>query len=133
MIQPGATFFMVGNASERKPHRHVIVSDPQQFPKPVLVVNFTEFYRRDGGWPDPTCVVGPGECFLLTKESCIPYNYAKWTTLEILEKLVAAGKIDLRNDEPVSPGVLRKIREGFGQSDQVSGNMKKLAKAQGFF
>jgi hypothetical protein len=88
-------------------HTWVIVSDTDQNSAQVYCVAFTSHDVSK----DQTCIVQVGEFPILTNTSCIDYFDVKIASVTALEGGIRKGLIQTRT--PVSPGLLRKIREGF--------------------
>ena len=102
-----------GNAFRFGRHTHlwVVVSDPARDRKHVVIANMTS------GGLDESCVLGPGDHPFIQHRTVVRYDKARIESDADLEKLVSSGSIT--PDEPVSPDVLKRIREGAAKTDRI--------------
>jgi hypothetical protein len=101
-MDAGDTFLFDGHEI----HLWIIISDPDIDPDNVLIVNFTSLAPHK----DQSCVLRPGDHRWITHDTCVNYQDSRITTLE---NLIAArdGGLLIHHD-PLSPAVLKKIRDG---------------------
>jgi hypothetical protein len=97
----------------------MVISEPEMDPEQVLIVNVTT-WRRD---KDQSCLIGPEHYELITHNSCVQYPMSRVYPDGHLNSLLADGKIILHS--PLSPEVLRMVREGAAASNRM-----KLAHGQ---
>lgn len=94
-------------------HLWVIISDPQMDPRNVLIVNLTSLDPRK----EQACVLKVGDHPWIRHDTCINYGDSQVTTLD---KLLAAQNASALNiQRPVSPDILRRIREGAMNSTKM--------------
>jgi hypothetical protein len=94
-------------------HPWTIISDPEQDPDNVLIVNLTDADTHH----DTSCVLTPSEVPWLAKPSCIAYQFAKLTSVVMLEKANTEGL--LFGHQTLSIEVLALIREGAAASEEL--------------
>ncbi len=108
-------------------HLWVIISDPETDPDNVLIVNLTDAEEHH----DQSCVLDasdhPG---VLTKRSCVAYQWAKLTSVDALETALASGL--LYTKPPVSPETLQKILDGARDTDELKNVHREVLREQGF-
>ena len=94
-------------------HLWVVVSDPDRDPERVVMVSMTTYedYKEDA------YLLDAGDHPRVSRKTCIAYNEARMTTLEHLNALSAKGRLVVR--DPVSPEVLKRIRDGASRSRNI--------------
>ena len=107
-------------------HPWVIISDPAIDPDNVLIVNLTDAE----GYHDRSCVLDasdhPG---VFTKPSCVAYQWAKLTSVAVLETALANGL--LFSKSPVSSETLQKILDGAQDTDELKNAHREILREQG--
>jgi hypothetical protein len=122
-LKGGDTFRLVGVADR---HTWVVLTDPEKDPSQILIVSFTSFTPRIG--MDESCVVEPREYSILVNKSCIYYEDIKELSLDNLEALAAAGKLQTRT--PIPAALLQRIRDGAKNSDDCKEKYKQVLRKQ---
>ena len=117
-IRGGHTYQYTAQDSDN--HLWVEISDPLRDENHILVVTFTT-YRP---WKDGTCRIQPGEHEFVTEETCVQYLACGEVKLGVLEEWLDSGRIATK--KPVSPELLRRIREGAFDSNHTPGFAKKI-------
>lgn len=120
----GDTFRLVGVADR---HTWVVLSDPLQDPRVVLIVSFTSFTPGIG--MDASCVVEPHEFAVLTNRSCLYYDDVREASLAALQTIQQAGRLQTRTS--VSAALLERIRAGAIISNDCKEKYKQLLRDQG--
>lgn len=105
-------------------HLWFIVSDPAFDGEHVVIANFTGFKS----WQDPTCIVDVGDHPFITKKTCVYYAKSKIVTSADLETQLSCGSIIL--GEPLSPDLLKKIRDGAAASRRTPFPCKQVLRDQ---
>ncbi len=106
-------------------HPWVIISDPDLDPDNVVIANFTDA----DGHHDSTCILTTEDVPWLKKRSCIAYQYAKLTSVELLKSATAQGL--LFNYEKVTNEVLQRIRDGAAMSEETRNDCLEILRLQG--
>lgn len=123
-MQAGDCFY--NKASSGIPsHPWIIISDTEEDPNNVVIVNFTDADSHH----DLTCVLTQEDIPWLTKRSCVAYQFAKLTTLCQLEE--AEGKGLLLDPQTVSDKILMRIRDGAVTSEETKNACLVILRAQG--
>ncbi len=120
----GDTFRLVGVADR---HTWVVLSDPSQNAKQVLIVSFTSYTAGIG--MDASCVVEPDEFTILTNQSSLYYADVREAPVAALQTLKDAGRLQLRT--PVSASLLQRIRDGAVASGECKEKYKQQLRDQG--
>ena len=109
-----------GNAFKygRQKHLWVVVSDPALDRKHVVIANMTS----DG--LDQSCVLDVGDHVFIEHPTVMRYDRARIESDAALERLVASGSIILQ--DPVSPEVLKRIREGAAITERIPFGCKEV-------
>jgi hypothetical protein len=110
-MNAGDVFQFVGIADI---HAWTIISDPENHPDRVLIVNFTTWDPRI----DQACVLWPGAHPFIVARTCVNYPRSRIVTDAVLEQLRAAGR--LRMHPPLSPQLPREIRESAMFSTKIT-------------
>ncbi len=120
MVDPGAVFF-TPNAGQIRRHLYIVISDPTIDPRRVYLVNVTS---KKGHEPpeDLACEISPGEDNRIPVPSYVTYAYWEFSSVEKLES--QESQQVLQRSKPVSPDLLRRVREGFLRSEHLSKNVK---------
>lgn len=110
-MKAGDTFFLAGGAADR--HLRVVISDPAIDPERVLFVSLTsyDFTKED------VCLLDVGDHPFVKHKTCVAYGDAREAPLGALIQLRDAGQ--LRPNEPVSLGLLDRIRRGVSLSRAI--------------
>jgi len=106
-------------------HPRIVISDPEQNPGQVVLVNFTGF---EGEYRDHSCVLEVGEHPWLIKKTCISYKDASVVTQLVIDSLIENGKLKLL--APVSDAVLGKILAGADVSDYLPNKCRRILSNQ---
>lgn len=107
-------------------HLWMIISDPEQDPRQVLIVMFNTLRDRRH---DPACVLDIGDHPFINRPTWVNYRLARVTSINALSKLETNGGLTRR--EPLSAEVLRRIRIGAAESDRLAYEYFGLLDAQG--
>ncbi|HQU44837.1 MAG TPA: hypothetical protein PK867_18625 [Pirellulales bacterium] len=120
----GDCFF--NKATQRLPsHPWIILSDPNEDPDNVLIVNLADIENCQ----DHSCVVGPADHpGVFTKPSCVNYRDAKITSVALLMKARADGLVYAKEAVPVE--TLDKIIEGAIETDELQNAQRALLRKQ---
>lgn len=123
-MKQGDCFF--NKAAPRLPsHLWVIVSQPDVDEDNVLIVNLTDVENHH----DLSCVLDasdhPG---IITKRSCVAYQFAKITSLARLQEALSSGLLYSR--DPVPSETLAKIINGAQETDELRGDCRELLRGQ---
>jgi len=102
-VKAGDVFRFVGIADI---HVWTIISDPTSNPLKVLMVNFTTWEPH----LDQACIIEAGEHPFVVHKTVINYARARIVTDPALEKLRAAGRLEMLY-ESLSQPLLQRIRE----------------------
>lgn len=94
-------------------HLWIVLSDPEQDPHRVLLVNVTS-WRAD---KEQVCLLNPGDHECVEHNSVINYEDARVVGSPHLVSLVASGGVILH--ESVSPALLHYIREKAAESKRM--------------
>ena len=105
---------------ERDDHLWIVLSDPQQNPDQVLVVNLTTVTRRK----DTTCILRPGDHPFVRHDSCVNYHDGRVYSNSCLDSLLARDKI--RPEDRLDAPILQRIREGAILSPRCSYEHQRL-------
>jgi hypothetical protein len=116
-VEAGDTF--------RYGHRHlyVVISDPGLDSEHVVIVNMS----TDRG-QDRACILQPGEHPFVRHQTCMRFCDARIQTNAEIEWLIASNVA--QRGEPVSPGLLDRIRQGAGISAQTPFKCKQILAEQ---
>lgn len=106
-------------------HPWIILSDPNDDPDNVLIVNVTDFENHH----DHSCVLGPDDHpGVFTKQSCINYRDAKITSLALLVKATSDGLLYPKDAVPIE--TLDKVIEGAVETDELQNAQRSLLRRQ---
>ena len=109
-------------------HLWVVLSDPAQFPKEVVIASFTTEAR----YPEKTCIVEQYEHPAgLTHRSCIAFKFAQVLSLEQLYGFKDTGLLTIQSD-PISVALLKKIFDSVPNSNGIKDNVADTLIAQGY-
>lgn len=107
-------------------HLWMIISEPDRNPDaPLVIVSFTTFRLSN----DPSCIVLPGDHPFLTRETCVYYRGARFAQRGTFDRCVACG--DIIPEDPLSPEILARVREGAARSPYIREGIRKLLVEQG--
>jgi hypothetical protein len=112
-LKRGRTFVNEAHESVRS-HLWVVISDPEQDPDRVVIVNLTTL--RSG--VDESCIVRRGEHGFVSRDSVVNYAESRITRAEDLERLVQGGQLSPSAD--ASENLLRRITEGLDRSKRIA-------------
>ena len=110
----------------REPNSHlwIVVTDPQNDPSHVVSVNLTT-YKDDGKrLIDDACVLERGDHPFIKHRSCVLYEKAIVHPVSQLEQAYKKNLITCHS--PLSPAVLRRVREGFLKSEYAKPRHQRL-------
>lgn len=124
MIKAGTTFLIPDPGPVLDPHLWVIISDPEQDPDHVLLVNFTSW--RKG--VDESCVVEPGDHPFFEHKSVVNYHDAVEREKQELQAALDVTRLEMR--EPLSPQLLERIRAGAAVSEHLEYRHRDLLDRQ---
>jgi hypothetical protein len=113
-MNAGDTFHIPLPGTSLDSHLWVVISDPVKDANNVLIVNFTT-WRSDS---DPACILQASEHPFVHHETCVNYAGAKVVSVAQLTTLLQAGK--MVNHAPVSNALLKRIRDGAGDSTRMA-------------
>ena len=122
MLSAGDTFINEQTEGVRS-HLWVIISDPAQNEN-VIIVNITSW----SAFADTTCILRAGAHPFVKHKSYVNYHDAQCVKLNVLCELLRKSKC--RRHQPVSAGLLQKIRQGADQSLHPDGDCKKMLSDQ---
>lgn len=121
----GSAFIHQKRDEKDRPHLWVIISDPQQDPNSVVIVNLTSFDEEK----DPSCVLEFGEHSFVRKKTCIRYLSARVTNIP---NLIEGEKRQIFwRKEDASKSLIAKLRKGAMQSRFTVNNIRKILRQQG--
>ncbi len=109
-MDAGSTLYVPDPGASYDSHFWIILSDPKKDPARVLIVNLTSWEA----WKDQACTFAVGDHPYVQHKTCVNYRDAKVVALEKLYQLKDSGK--LKMGEPLSPGLLQKVREAVADS-----------------
>lgn len=112
MLPVGSTFLISTPPFFKIQHLYILIAAEERT-NMGLIVNITT--SRDGC--DKSCVVMPGEHRFLKHESVINYADSKIASISTIEEALAKGVI--KPHDPVSPVLLKKVREGGLKSSAI--------------
>jgi hypothetical protein len=121
----GDTFLTIAQQSGVTAHLWIIVSDPQQNPHAVVLVNFTTWTHGK----DQSCVLIPGDYPFINRPTAVNYREAKKTSDAKLHQLIEAGL--LKPLERINQSVLDKILRGAEASVHTPMWMLDILQQQG--
>lgn len=106
-------------------HPWVILSDPNEDPDNVLIVNLTDIHNHH----DRSCVLGPEDHpGVFTKSCCVKYQAAKVTSVDDLKRAISVGAIYEKS--PVPDVTLYKIIDGAIETDELRNAHRELLREQ---
>jgi hypothetical protein len=124
-FQLGSLFFNA-EAPDIPRHPWIVLSDPGKNATAVVLVNLSTKLGPD----NPPLIVEPGEHRALSQRSYVRFEMARRTTLEALEKGLAANVLTLSTE--ISTTLLERIQQGLVSSRHVSRELKTILTDQGF-
>ncbi len=92
----------------------------------VIITNFTRHAPDKATCSEDCVVVDQNDHRYLTKTSCIFYRDIRRTTVQQIVKGIAG---EFRREEPLSPALLRRVRQGALDSDLVPRAVKDAIRA----
>lgn len=119
MLNRGDTF-LTGDEQEDTLHLWIVLTPPSE--GEVVTVSVTTKRRRS----ETLVELHPGDHPFIVHDSVIAYSYARIRTVEEIEVAVASGAARLR--EPVSPELLRRVRNGLIESDFTPNGIRHFFK-----
>jgi hypothetical protein len=105
-------------------HLWIILSDPSLDSENVVIVNFTTHTIDE----EQHCVVNKGDHPFVKHKTAVRYRDAKSVTVSQLKKLVQSALI--KPNSPLSPTLLKRVRNGAGQSDFLPEGCRQILEAQ---
>jgi hypothetical protein len=120
-MEAGYTFLL----TQVDDHLWVILSDPNQDPREILVVSITTW--REG--KDPACMIERGEHPFVTHRSCLAYIEARVLSRDSFYTLKDGGYLKLQ--EPVSNELLGRMREAAAKTQNLKPVFKEILQRQG--
>ena len=122
VLQPGDTFWGL----DRQHHLWIALT-PLAPDGSIFVANFTSHHPSEKASCDERCtVVNPGEHPYPRRPSCIFYEGIRTETQQdIMEGI----ERPFRRGEPLSPALLRRVRQGALDSDRVARAIKDAVRA----
>jgi len=124
-MKPGDTFIIPQPGTSLDSHLWVVISDPAQDAKAILIVNFTTL-RGDS---ETACVLAVGEHPFVKHETCVSYRGAKVVSEADIATLMKAGQ--LKSHAAVSEAILKRIRDGAANSSRMSLEHAEILSCQG--
>ena len=121
-LRPGDTFWGI----DRQHHLWIALTAPEPDGS-IFVANFTSHYPADKESCDADCtVVNPGEHPYPRRPSCIFYrgSHAE-NQMDILQGI----ERPFRRGEPLSPALLRRVRQGALDSPRTPDDVKDAVRA----
>jgi hypothetical protein len=115
-VQAGDTFLVVPPYN----HLYVVCSDPIADSTRVLLVSLTTFKPKE----ETCCIIKAGEHPFVKHRTCARYKDARIASVK--EILILVGASQMAKREPVSAGLLARIRAGAAQSDYLPEECRKL-------
>jgi hypothetical protein len=122
-MQAGDAFLLVNRQLDD--HLWVIVSDPKKDADKVLIVSLTTAAPHK----ESVCLIQAGEHPWVTHETCVAYDTAKVVALASLFGWKDAGHLQMQ--DPLSPVLLRRVREHAGDSVDLALEYAELLSDQG--
>src|SRR5437016_3507395 len=92
-MKAGTTFLLAKEHQAIDDHLWIIISDAEQFPQQVVIVNVTTIAPEK----DQACIIERNEHPLVTHPSCISYAHAKMVTLNFLLERKDRGSIAVKD------------------------------------
>ena len=120
-MEAGYTFLL----TQVDDHLWVILSDPNQDPREILVVSITTW--REG--KDPACMIEREEHPFVTHRSCLTYIEARVLSRDSFYTLKDGGYLKLQ--EPVSNELLGRMREAAAKTQNLKPVFKEILQRQG--
>lgn len=117
----GDTFYLRSRVGLAIPHLHVLITAPQGTPPTAIVVHVTTY--QEDTCEDATVILQIGDHPFIEHPSYVWFAQATRIELEPLMKAIGGGYAEQR--ERCSPGLLKRIREGFLRSDEPSRRLKR--------
>jgi hypothetical protein len=106
-------------------HPWVVISDPEINPDDVLIVNLTDADKHH----DQSCILDVSDYpEVLTKRSCVAYQWANVTSVAALEDVVSKNLVSHR--PPVCAATLTKILAGAEETDELKNAHRELLRRQ---
>ena len=124
-MKPGDTFIIPQPGTSLDSHLWVVISDPAQDAKAILIVNFTTL-RGDS---ETACVLALGEHPFVKHETCVNYRGAKVVSDADISALMKSGH--LRPHAVVSDAILKRMRDGAANSSRMSLEHAEILSSQG--
>lgn len=109
-------------------HTWVVISEPAKDGDNVLLVNFSSV--KPGVRFDQACVLEAGEHRCITKRTFVYYHFARVEPARELERKISCGEATSPYP-PVSPEILKRIREGAAVSKSIKRGYRQLLRDQG--
>lgn len=125
MIRAGSVFITSDKHRHVDDHLWIVISDPTQNRDKVFIANLTT-YRGDAGHDD--CVLTPAQYTGLDHKSCVFFQGARLCRLELLEKSLELGLIELR--DPLPDEIFGRVRDAAESTHFASGEAKELLRQQ---
>jgi hypothetical protein len=122
-FQAGDTFIHA-RATGLLPHLWAIISDTERSNEQVVIVSLTTWSADK----DASCTLEAGDHPLVTRRTCVSYRDARIVTTADLVRLEQQRLIDRR--EPLTPGVLDRIRAGAGCSPFIKIQVRQFLDEQ---
>lgn len=124
-MKSGDTFIIPQPGTSLDSHLWVVISDPAQDAKAILIVNFTTL-RSDS---ETACVLAAGEHPFVKHETCVNYRGAKIVSEADISDLMKSGH--LRQHAIVSAAVLKRMHDGAANSIRMTLEHAEILISQG--
>src|SRR5262245_36827970 len=122
-MEAGFTFLIA--RKEVDDHLWVIASDPKADPGQVLIVSLT----TARSYKEQVCIIEGGEHPWVRHRTCVNYEDSKVVSLDKLYTLKDSGLLQLQ--EPLTPSLLRRIRDGAAVSRRIPLDNRQVLIDQG--
>lgn len=119
-ITVGSCFKLSDPQTGQWSHPWIVITSPDGLQRNALCVNITDKTTID----DASCILGPGEHEMITKESAVAYCWAKVLPLANLEGI--SGALMVKSFSLVPAEILERIQKGGLKSDFLTPRNRKL-------
>lgn len=118
------TAFLAPIPSPAKLHFCVVMTEPQEKPPIVVIVNVSTVHNKSH--EDHTVILQPGDHEFIKQKSYVAFDYAKRVRLDILESHANKGKITFKEDVPDE--LFNRILDGLLKSPKTPRHLKSICR-----